>query len=431
MKRSATDTDGEELIAHKFRSLWCVAEVARHGSINRAAQDVPLSQPAISRTIRLIEASLGVSLFSRNHRGVTPTAFGMLLLRRIERAMTYLVAGERALGLWKKPALATKCRSPLYRFISYRHLQALIAVARWQNTVLAGERLGVTQPAVCRSVNELERIVGIRLFERHYHRMIPTDGGETLRRFFNLALTELRHSANELLARPGEISGRVKIGILPLLQTTLVPQTIAAVAARHKHLHFSMIDGSYEALLSELRRGDVDLIVGALREPPPVADVVEEPLFTDELSVVARADHPLGRMKKLSLQALAATPWIVPSRGTLIRKYFDDMFRQRRLEVPHDLVETSSLGAIRTLLLESNRLTIISPERVRHEEKAGHLIILPMRLPTTRRTIGVTTRSDAVHPPGVALFLEHLRKCAVPTRSKFARSNADRPQESR
>lgn len=409
MGNQPPDIDHFGRMTERFRHLWVVCAVARHGSINGAAQNLSLSQPAISRAIRLLEEGLGVMLFDRRSAGVTPTAFGRIFLRRVERAMRYLMDGERALAGRRPEAPATTPRSPIYRFLSYRHLHSSVVLAECRNMTIAADRLGVTQPAVHRSLRELEHIVGQHLFERHYRRMVPTEGCELLHRFFSLSLAELRHCASELLEQQGTISGRVKIGILPLLQTVIVPQAIAALSSQHRGLQFTIVDGSYEYLLAALRSGELELMVGALRSPPPLDDVIEAPLFEDELSIVARGNHPLRRLPKLGMKELAAAGWVVPPKGTLIRDYFERMFARRRIALPNDLIEASSLAAIRALLLESERLTIISRERIRYEENNGHLTALPIRLRDTRRTIGITTRADALHPPGATAFLHHLR----------------------
>lgn len=397
---------------YNFRNLWVLDSVAEFGSINAAAHHLPLTQPALSRVIKILEESLDVSIFERKHDGVVPTNFGEIVLRRVRRSIRYLTEAERVFASEKPAARMVNKPTSLYRNLKFRHLEALIEIANCQNTTIAAKRIGVTQPAVYRSLRELEQFVDAPLFERRYRRMTPTRFGETLLLHSKLALTELRYCENELSARKGLVSGRVKIGILPLLQTMLVPQAIEKLSGQFPGLQFSILDRPYETLVADLRSGDVDLVVGALREPAPLDDMIEEVLFTDVLSVVARAQHPLIRQKRVSIGQLAAEGWIVPMQGTLIRDYFERIFRRAGIAAPTDLVEASSVSTIRALLLEGNRLAIISRGRIHYEEQSGILAPLAFPLDGTHRKIGITIRADTSLPPGVDAFLEQLRALA-------------------
>lgn len=403
---------------YNFRNLWVLDSVAAHGSVNGASRQLPLTQPAISRIIKLLEQALDISIFERKHDGVALTEFGEIVLQRVRRSIRFLTDAERALASQKSIQRTGKDPPAFYQVFKYRHLEALIEIASCQNTTIAARRIGVTQPAVYRSLRELEQIVDTPLFERRYRRMIPTRSGETLLHHSKLALNELRYCENDLAALKGSVSGRVKIGILPLLQTMLVPQAIEKLSGQFPGLRFSILDRPYETLIADLRSGDVDVIVGALREPAPLDDMVEEVLFTDVLSIVARAQHPLLREKRIGIAQLAGGGWIVPMQGTLIRDYFEEMFRKAGIATPSDLVESSSVSTIRALLLESDRLAIISRGRIHYEEQTGVLAPLAFPLHGTHRKIGFTIRADATFPPGVDAFLQGLRTLARQTISE-------------
>ncbi|MHA1571692.1 MAG: LysR substrate-binding domain-containing protein [Alphaproteobacteria bacterium] len=239
---------------------------------------------------------------------------------------------------------------------------------------------------------------------------MPTDAGILLIRRAKLALAELRYAREELTLHQGETAGRVAIGSLPLARTMLVPRTITRLSEAHPDLRFSIVDGPYLTLLHDLRCGDLDLILGALRDPAPVDDVREELLFLDPLSILAKPNHPLAQQDTVTVAELAAWPWVVPRVGTPTRARFDAIFHDAGLPVPEDRVETSSLVAVRALLVESNRLTILSRHQIHYEEQFGILAVLPMELEQTERPIGITTRADTQPPPGVRAFLDQLRQ---------------------
>jgi DNA-binding transcriptional LysR family regulator len=175
------------------------------------------------------------------------------------------------------------------------------------------------------------------------------------------------------------------------------------------NVEISVIDGRYEDLLHGLRYSEIDILIGALRNPPPIDDVQEEAVFDDELALIVRADHPLTRKKHVSLEDLTRYPWITPREGSPTRTIFEGLFANRHSARPKSIVEASSLVLIRRLLMDSDRITLISSHQTRHEQEMGLLVPLPFDLGDTRRPIGLTTRRDW-HPTATQLeFLEALR----------------------
>ena len=149
-------------------------------------------------------------------------------------------------------------------------------------------------------------------------------------------------------------------------------------------------------------------IVGALRAPAPVDDVIESPLFEEPLSVVARPDHPLFQRARVTRKDLAQAEWVVPRYGTPTRALFEKTFRDAGLAIPRNTIEASSLVAVRALLSESDRLTIISLSQIDFERRAGLLRALSIALPATTRPIGTTVRSNTSSSPALAACLEEI-----------------------
>jgi DNA-binding transcriptional LysR family regulator len=191
-----------------------------------------------------------------------------------------------------------------------------------------------------------------------------------------------------------------------------LPAAINAFTRRYPEVEVHAVEGPYEELLHGLRHGEIDLLIGALREPLPVEDILQERLFDDPLTIVARAGHPLQSKNKISLRELAAYPWVVPRRGTPTRDHFEGLFGNFQRPRALGLVESSSFVLIRALLLQSDRLTMISAHQVRLEAAQGLLTTLRYDLGETRRPIGLTTRRSW-RPTGTQrLFLDLLKSAA-------------------
>jgi LysR family transcriptional regulator, regulator for genes of the gallate degradation pathway len=156
----------------------------------------------------------------------------------------------------------------------------------------------------------------------------------------------------------------------------------------------SILDGPYETLLEALRQGRADLLVGALRNPPPVSDVTQERLFDDPLTLVVRSGHPLTMKRRVALRDLARFSWVAPHPGSPLRRHFDALSAAIGTAAPAQPIECNSLGAARALLMGSDRLLVLSRHQVQYELQAGHLVILPLPIGDITRPIGLTLRAD-------------------------------------
>ena len=206
------------------------------------------------------------------------------------------------------------------------HLHALSAVVEHRNFSLAARAQHMSQPSVHRAARELERLIGVPLFEKTSFGITPTREAEKLARRARLAFAEIAQARAEVHALSGGESGRTVIGAMPLARSFLVPTALLEFTQQYPEHSVAIVEGTYEHLLAALRSGDADFLIGALRSPAPVADVVQEHLFDDPLAIIVRAQHPLVARKRVTVAALSKYPWIVPRAGTPLRAHFHEMF---------------------------------------------------------------------------------------------------------
>ena len=154
--------------------------------------------------------------------------------------------------------------------------------------------------------------------------------------------------------------------------------------------------GSYEDLLAALRRGGIDFLIGALRDPAPADDVEQVPLFADRIALVAGLNHPLAHEPAPSLEQLAGYPWLVPRRGAPTRAQFDRLFAPLGAAGPKGIIESGSIMLMRELLGLSDHLGCISRAQAEAELSRGLLIALPFETHLDFRPIGLTLRSGWV-----------------------------------
>ena len=394
-----------------LRHLRAFKEVAKANSISKAASKIFLSQPAITQAISKLERGLNESLFERRVDGMFTTEAGNVLLSRVEYALDYIKTGvEKAIECGRQDG--NNNAKHVDHLISTTQCRALVAVSCARNFSLAACDIGVSQPSLHRSARELEKLLNVPLFEKSGHGIELTKAGAILAQHVKLAFSELAQGFDELQYLKGHDSGSVRIGTLPLSRTYLLPESINRILATSSGVRIHVIDGPYVDLLCALRHGELDILLGALRNPLPVEDIAQEKLFEDTLIIVGRAGHPLLEAEKITLQMLAKYNWVVPPEGTPTRKCFERLFSKAQLEMPTGVVEASSLILMRGLLTRGDRLAIISRNQVMEEINFGILQQIPFALQGTERTIGITTRKSWRPTATQERFVKLLREVA-------------------
>ena len=173
-------------------------------------------------------------------------------------------------------------------------------------------------------------------------------------------------------------------------------------------IKIAIVEGSRSELLEPLRDGAIDFTLGALRDPMVEPDLLQEPLFEDRPQVFARRGHPLENARP-DLAALARHEFLLPPAGTPLRDLWDEGFRRVGLDPPRVTLETGSVMMIRQMLLETDRLTLLSPDQLSAEIAAG--MVVPVLTPQSGpvRSIGITMRAEWRPTSAQEAFLKTLR----------------------
>ena len=378
-----------------LRHLLCAVEIHHLGSLTAAADRIHLSQSALTQGINKIENDIGFALFDRTNSGMLATTIGLVFLSRAKRAFDQLYNFSASLY----PADKTKQQS-FVRSVTSKQLTALITITDSNSYTLAASRLGLSQPSLPKSIKNLEQLCGQKLFYRSPIGVEPTWRARQLKRYANLFFAEIEQGLEELRESNGRMDGLVRIGTLPLSSSAIVPQSVLTLLDTFPLAKVRIIDGPYEEQLQALLHGELDVIVGALRQPVPHADVAQYKLFDDPLSIITKADHFMANIHELSDHTLQNLEWIIPSKGVPSRQVFDDIFASRGLNPPTKIIECSALAAIRGILLNSERASLLPARHMEIEIKNNLLAVCPATLSATKREIGMTVRK-AWHPTAV------------------------------
>lgn len=293
--------------------------------------------------------------------------------------------------------------------IKFRHLQTFLEVARQRSVGKAADALAITQPAVTRTVRELEDILGVPLFEREGRGIRISHFGEIFLKHAGESLAAVQRGMDSVAQALKSEGPPVRIGTLPTASATFMPGAVAQFLASGTGSQVTIASGENRALLGSLRLGELDLVVGRLAAPEVMTGLFFEPLYTEEVVLVVRASHPLLARRNFTLNALANFVVLMPPSGAVIRPFVDRLFLTNGIPELPRTIETVSDSFGRAFVARNDAVWIISRGVVADELSSGRLVALDIDTSETRGAVGLTTR-DAVEPSAsLSLMMQAIR----------------------
>ena len=386
-------------VSVSLRHLKLFESVARLSSVRRASEECHLSQPAVTQAIAKLEEQIGISLLERGASGSYLNDLGVIFQRRTERLFTQIEQALIDLGVpaGHAPMMASR--------ITRSQIRSLISIVENGSFAQAARALGVSQATLSRAARDLERDLRRPLYHRTASGITASPVGAEFARKLKLATREIEWGMEELDSARGSLKGQIVIGAMQLAGSFLLASVLNEFISLYRHANVRISNGSSAAMLRSLRDGDVDLVIGLLKDPVP-QDLVQERLAEAPYVIVARQGHPLFAKRKVTLDDLSAYDWVVGTPGACRRLCFDTLFADRRK--PQARVETSSLPTIRLVLARSDCLTLLTSYELMYEDDV--LAAVPYGPIEPIPWIGVTMRSNWLPTQLQINFLRLVRK---------------------
>lgn len=294
-----------------------------------------------------------------------------------------------------------------------RHLVLLVELGRHGSIMHAAQAANLTQPAASKLLGELEHALGVQLFERLPRGVAPTWYGAILIRRAGAALAEMDAAHQEVMELLSGLRGRVDIGTVLTPSTSLVPEAVNLLKARHARVHVSIAVDTSKILVQRLRAGDLDIVIGRILDTEAAAELNFEPITDEPHSLIVRAAHPLLGRSDLTLAELSHQGWILPPNGSILRDRLTAQFLSQGLEPPAETVETLALPVIAHLLTGSDMIVALPIDLVDPYLKAGLLAVLPYELGIRMDMYGIITRRLHQLSPGAEAMLATMREIAA------------------
>jgi LysR family transcriptional regulator of abg operon len=290
-----------------------------------------------------------------------------------------------------------------------RHFQEIVRTASFGR---AAEALNITQPALSKSIRNLENSLGCQLLERHPSGVTPTEYGRVFIDYAALVTSELDRAVEELQALRGRGRGVVRVGTGATMLRYLLPRAVRRFMAQAAEgASVSFREGLKDELTALLRRGEIDLMVGSINPARVAEDLRQELILEDRIAVVADRAHPLAGERAVPLSKLAAAQWVLPENHEPEGDRLAAAFRAAGLAgAPRVAVRTGSSPFMAELLKGSDYLSYLPVALIRLDPDFAHLAAIDTAEPIWPAVaVGVTYRRRGVMLMPVRRFINRLK----------------------
>jgi len=301
--------------------------------------------------------------------------------------------------------------------IKLRHLQCFLAVAEERSIQRAAARLAITQPAVSKTLRELEEILGVPLFRRGRKGAEPTAAAEVFLRHARASVSALEQGVDSLAQARRRGGAVLRLGVLPSVAPCFAPPAVLRFRAEMPGALVQVASGPNAQLLAQLQHRELDLALARLSDPEHMTGLTFEHLYADSLALVVHPDHPLLAEREPSLARAVRYPAIVANPGTTIRQSAESLLAAHGLVLPADTVETLSVSFARALARASDMVWFAPVGAVETDLAAGLLARVPVATAGTEEPIGIALRADAAPGPALQALIAAIRAEAARRRA--------------
>ena len=298
------------------------------------------------------------------------------------------------------------------RAVQLRHLRCFVAIAQERHLARAASRLSITQPAVSKTLGELEALTQSQLIHRTTEgrrgMLGLTEAGERLLSHSINVLDAVGAGAASLSGEPAGVSESLRLGVLTCLSSGALPKSLARLVADRPSLHVTVETAANLPLMEQLRAGTLDVLLGRMSDPKLMTGLSFELLGMETLAFVVRHGHPLGT-EPPALQSVLEHTLVVHPKGTVPRHRLDTLLASRALKPPARMVETSDFTLARGLVMESDAVWIAPRLSVMDDEKRGLLATLPIDATGTEEPVGLFRNAGKTTTPAAEELARLLR----------------------
>ncbi len=293
--------------------------------------------------------------------------------------------------------------------IRLRHLHTFVAVAQQGTLGRAAETLNLSQPALSKTLNELEQLTGTRLFERGRLGAQLTVPGEQFLTHAVKVLDALNTAGQALNRKEDASADVVRVGALPTAALGILPAAIGRFHQQQKSTSLQVATMNNTMLLAGLKSGEIDLGIGRMSDPELMGGLNYELLFLESLKLVVRPGHPLLQ-ETITLSRVMEWPVVVSPKGTVPRQNAEALLQSQGCKMPAGCIETLSASLSRQLTVDYDYVWFVPSGAVKEDLRQATLVPLPVPTQSAGEPIGILTRVDIPLSTGAQMLIAAIRK---------------------
>jgi DNA-binding transcriptional LysR family regulator len=297
------------------------------------------------------------------------------------------------------------------RRLKLRDLDILLAVIETGSMGKAAGRLNISQPAVSKAIVELEDALGVHLVDRSRRGVVPTPYGEALGRRGIAVFNDLRQGVQDIDFLRDPTRGEIRLGSTEPIVTAIVTPAIDRLSRKYPKLFFHVVSGDTSTLYQDVLQRTVELAICRMIGPFP-DELSAEIIFHDSLVVMAAADNPLMRRRRLAFDDLADEPWVLFPFHSFFGSLVVEMFRANGYQPPRVTTTSLSFNMQMELLATGRFLTVLPGFLLQVPGRNLRLKAVPLAFRNTAMPVGIITLKDRTLTPLAQLVIDNVRALA-------------------
>lgn len=288
-----------------------------------------------------------------------------------------------------------------------RHLRNFLAVVECGSLGLAARRLKMSQPAMTKSIKQLEALVGVPLFVRSTDGMTLNEFGRLFEQRARTVAIELDRAQIEIREMLGAQRGKVSISVAPSFAGTVLPAALSRFRATHPSVEIETIEHTTDAVTARILEGTLDFAIGTVASGFLPSSLRIEIFYSEPVLIVAGMQNKMAA-RRLTLEEAWQQPWIISS-GTVFRNRLHEIFASINRPAPQPALKFTSISFAKSVLTSTNVLAMLSHSAIEQDVAQGRLRVVQIPEMFWRRNVGVVLRDGATLTPAAAAFLDEIR----------------------
>jgi len=293
-----------------------------------------------------------------------------------------------------------------------RQLRHFVAVVDCSNLSRAADRVAISQPALTRSIKNLEELLGVILLDRKPRGVVPTEAGLAFYHHAQVVLNACQRLTREVRQLEKGVTGTVYLGVAVMFATHVTSQVAQNLSEQHTGLGLVVNEGYFEDLMRQMLDGRLDIIFSNFPSVGIASELVLEPLLNIHAVVIAGRAHSLASRRVISHADLATQLWVIADQPHA-QDSFDRYFSSEGLPSPRKVLKTNSLGLILSLV-QSGKFLAFYPEHMIEESlRNGNIVRLSLSGSTLDRQAGLIYRKGTLSQAAIAYVAAEFRRVSL------------------